>query len=101
MRLAVSPCSTPELTLEEALKAFGDIGFRRFEMFTAWAKSAIDADADPEPVRRLLDQHGFRLSSMHLPSLTEDLDASLEEAVRTCRLASELDCPVAIFKATR
>ena len=99
MRLAVSPCSTPDLTLEEALEAFGEIGFRRFEMFTGWAKSAISVGDEPEPVRHLLDRYGFRLSSMHLPSLAEDLEASLEEAVRTCHLASELDCPVVLFKA--
>ena len=97
--ISVSPCSNPDLSLEDVLAAYGQIGYRRFEVFTSWTKSAADIDADPETYRRALERHGFQASSLHLPPLTENLDASLPRAVRACRFAEALGCPVVIVKA--
>ena len=98
IQLAVSPCSNPDLTLEDALAAYRALGFRRIELFTSWAKSAVDADGDGERYKDLLAKYGFSVSSLHLPPLTEHLDVSLARAVKTCRLAADLECPVVLVK---
>ncbi|GAG28306.1 unnamed protein product, partial [marine sediment metagenome] len=49
--LAASPCSNPELTLDEALPAYRQIGFRKFEAFDSWAASALDVTGDPTAYR--------------------------------------------------
>ncbi|MFW6162360.1 MAG: sugar phosphate isomerase/epimerase family protein [Planctomycetota bacterium] len=97
--IAVSPCSNPELMLAEALAAYGRIGYRRFEMFTGWAKSAADIHADPRPYLALAAEHGFAYCSIHCPALTDDLAASLPEAVQACRFGAPLGCRCAIVKA--
>ena len=79
IRLAVSPCSNPDLTLETALAEYGRLGFRRIELFTSWAKSAVGTGDDLPSIRRTLAGHGFSVSSMHLPPL----DAYLFDAYET------------------
>ncbi len=96
---SVGPCSNPEMTLEEALAAYAEIGFDRFELFTGWVKSAVDPDRPPEEYLRLADKSGFRFSSIHLPPIGEDIEGSVARAARVCRSGAELGCPVAIVKA--
>ncbi len=98
IQLAVSPCSNPELTLEGALAAYRGLGFHRIELFTSWAQSAVDAAGDGARCKDLLAKYGFGVSSLHLPPLTEHLDVSLARAVKTCRLAADLECPVVLVK---
>ncbi|HUT32390.1 MAG TPA: sugar phosphate isomerase/epimerase [Planctomycetota bacterium] len=97
--IAVSPCSNPELGLEECFRAYGALGYRRFEMFTSWCKSAANVLDDP---RRYLDaaaRYGFAYCCVHLPALTEDLDASLPQAVQAARFGAATGCRCAIVKA--
>jgi len=97
--VAVSPCSNPELSLEEALAAYAGLGYSRFEMFTGWAKSAADIHGDPRHYLALAVEHGFGYCCIHVSPLTEDLDASLAEAVQACGFGAMLGCRCAIVKA--
>ena len=100
MRVSVSPCSNPEMTLEEALAAYGRLGYERLEMFTSWAKSAANVERGPAEYLEAAERHGFAYSSIHLPPFEEDLKASLARAAETCRFGAALGCRVAIVKAT-
>jgi len=97
--IAVSPCSNPDLTLEQCLQAYGKLGYRRFEMFTGWAKSSVDVDGDPEPCLALAARYGFAYCCIHLPPLTEDLEGSLAQAARAARFGAAIGCRCAIVKA--
>lgn len=97
--IAVSPCSNPELSLEECFRAYGALGYRRFEMFTSWCKSAADVLDDPQPYLDLAARHGFAYCCIHLPALTDDLDASLPQAVAAARFGAAIGCRCAIVKA--
>lgn len=99
-RLVVSPCSNPEMLLEEALRAYSDLGYTQFEVFTSWTKSAVNYHADPAPYLALADRFGMKYVSFHLPLITDDLEASLEEAVNATEFAVALGCEVVIYKAT-
>lgn len=99
--IAVSPCSNPELSLEECFRAYGALGYRRFEMFTSWCRSAANVLDDPQPYLDLAAKHGFAYCCIHLPALTEDLDASLPQAVQAARFGAAIGCRCAIVKAKR
>jgi sugar phosphate isomerase/epimerase len=99
IEVAVSPCSNPDLTLEECFREYGRLGYRRFELFTGWCRSHVTADAVPQPLLDLAARHGFAYSSIHLPALADDLAASLDAAERTARLGAALGCRCAIVKA--
>lgn len=98
-RIAVSPCSTPKWPLEECLKAFSDLGYRKFEAFSEWAVSALDLNREPQFYRELLGEHGMTCSSFHLPPLGREFDASLQTSIGAARFAAQLGAPVVLFKA--
>lgn len=97
--LAASPCSNPELTLDEALSAYRRIGFRKFEAFDSWAASALDVTADPTAYRNAAAAYEMTFSSMHLPAIGDDLDAGIDRAVAACRFAEAIGAPVVLYKA--
>ncbi len=96
--LAASPCSNPELTLEDALIAYRHIGFHKFEAFDSWAASALDVTGDPAAYRSQAESYETTYSSMHLPAVDDD-DASIDRAVAACRFAEAIGAPVVLFKA--
>ena len=98
--LAVSPCSSPEMALAEALSAYERLGYSRLELFTSWARSAVDPDEDPEVYLGLADKYGFQFSSIHLPPLDAQDPSSVERAVNACRFGEELECLAALVKLT-
>ncbi len=98
--LAVSPCSNPEMALDDVLSAYAAAGYRKFEAFTSWTKSALDCHADPGPYLDAACRHGMTFSSMHLPPVKDDLDASLGEALCAARFAARIGAAVVLFKAT-
>jgi len=97
-RLVASPCCNPELTLELALAAYSQLGFKKFEAFTAWVKSALDIDGDPQVYLRAAQRYGVQFVSFHLPEVANDL-AGLDEAIRGARLAKALGANIVLFKA--
>jgi len=46
-QFAVSPCSNPDWDLDQVLTAYSALGYRKFEVFTSWARSAFDYTNDP------------------------------------------------------
>lgn len=99
MQVAVSPCSNPELELEPVLDAYSGMGYRRFEAFTGWVKSAFDYRGEPAYYRERLERRGMALSSLHLPPIAEDSDAAVAEAMRAAEFAAAAGAPVVLFKA--
>lgn len=97
--LSVSTCSNPELTLEEALSAYGKLGFNKIEVFTSWTKSAVDIKERPQTYLNLARKYGFQFSSIHLPPFGDDSGESLEQVIQTCQFASDLGCRVVIVHA--
>lgn len=99
-KLVASPCCNPEMGVEEVLAAYSALGFRKFEVFTSWAKSAFDIGADPAAYRALGERYGLRFTSFHLPPVGDDQDESLARAVQAARFAAALGVEVVLFKAT-
>ena len=87
------------MTLEEALTAYGEVGFERFELFTSWCKSAAEPTAEPDAYLRLARKHGFQFSSIHVPPIGDDIEAGIALAAQTCRLGTALGCRAALVKA--
>jgi len=98
--LAVSPCSNPEMGLDEVLAAYSSLGYRKFEVFTGWVRSAFDYRKAPEFYLAKARQYGMTFSSVHLPAVGDDLGPSFTEAVRAARFAAAIGAPIVLFKAT-
>jgi len=99
--LVISPCSNPELTLEEALRAYSALGVTKFEAFSGWVKSALDFEKDPAPYVELARKYSMRFTSFHLPQVDENLDASLARAIKAARFAAAAGAGIVIFKAKK
>ncbi len=96
--LAVSPCSNPEMDLDEVLAAYSGLGYRKFEVFTGWVKSAFDYGRDPGFYAEKGGQYGMGFVSLHLPAVGDDLDVG--EAVKAARFAAAVGVGIVLFKAT-
>lgn len=99
-RLVSSPCCNPEMGTEEVLKAYSGIGFRHFEVFTSWAKSAFDYHGDPKKYLDLGKQYAMNYVSYHLPQIGGDHEAGLKEAIAAARFAKTIGCETVLFKGT-
>ena len=86
-QIAVSPCSNPPMALDEALASYAALGYRNFEVFTSWAKSAFDYRGDPQFYLAMGRRHGMAFTSMHLPAIAADrLEETLAEAVAAAQI---------------
>ena len=65
-QIAVSPCSNPDMSLDDVLRAYSSLGYSRFEVFTSWTKSAFDYCADPEQYLRKGQRFSMKFTSLHL-----------------------------------
>lgn len=97
-RLVASPCCLPQLGLEELLDLYRDLGFRNIELFTSvgWP-SSVDPLGDADALRARVDERGMRITSMHLPPITAELDVA--RAVTAAGFARGVGADVALFKA--
>jgi sugar phosphate isomerase/epimerase len=100
-RLVASPCCLPRQTIREIYPAYRRLGFRKFEGFSSWAAAAFDWNDDPATVRNTAREHGFEITSFHLPPITEDGEESLAEALKATRFAAAIGAEVVLFKARR
>lgn len=99
--IVVSPCCNPELELEEAFTAYTKAGYRAFEVFTSWVRSAFDYTADPQQYLEVAARFGVRLASFHLPMIeADDVRAGLAESIKAARFAAALGVKVVLFKAS-
>lgn len=99
-QISVSPCSNPEMNLDEALSVYSGLGYRSFEIFTSWAKSAFDFHRDPGEYVAAGREYGMAFSSLHLPEISiERRDSSMQEAVAAARFAEAVGAGVVLYKA--
>jgi len=99
-RLVATPCSAPKWPLEEVLSAHAELGFTKFEAFIGWVQSALDLSAEAAEYVELAGRYGMRFVSMHMPPVTDDVDASLAAAIEAAEFAADLGAEVVLFKAT-
>jgi sugar phosphate isomerase/epimerase len=100
-QIAVSPCSNPEMQLDEALAAYSSLGYRNFEVFTSWAKSMFDYHADAEFYLAKGRQYGMAFTSLHLPEISADnIEETLQEAIDASRFAEAIAAEVVLYKAS-
>jgi sugar phosphate isomerase/epimerase len=99
-RLVSSPACLPQMGLDEVLAAYADLGFRKFEVFTSWVKSAFDIDRDPNFYRDKGRYYGMAFTSFHLPPIGDDVEAGIAEAVKAARFADALGARIVLYKAT-
>jgi sugar phosphate isomerase/epimerase len=100
-RLVASPCCLPKTPLTELLPRYRELGFTKFEGFSRWAEARLDFRADPRGIRRQFAEAGFRVTSFHLPPVTEDAAGSLADALAAARFAAALGEGVKVlFKAS-
>lgn len=98
--IAISPCCHPRLPYEQALTAYADLGYRKFELFTSWATAAVDWQSPPATVRAPAERCGMTFSSLHLPAIRGDaVEEGVADAVAATRFAADLHAPVVLFKA--
>ena len=76
------------------------LGYRKFEAFTSWVKSALDFTAEPAFYRERVEECGMTFSSLHLPPVTDDLEATLARAIQAARFAEAIGAGVVLFKAS-
>ena len=99
-QLAVSPCSNPAMGIDDVLAAYSRLGYRHFEVFTSWARSAFDYRADPRLYLAKGSAHGMDFCSLHLPPVAADADGhSLDAALDAARFAAAIGSPIVLFKA--
>jgi len=98
-QVVVSPCCNPEMELEPVLAAYSKIGYRQFEVFTVWVKSAFDYRKDPAFYRAIGQKYGMSFTSMHLPPITDDIETSLAESLKAAAFAAAIGAKVVLFKA--
>ena len=98
-RIAVSPCSNPEMGLTEVLETYGNLGFVHFEAFTSWVRSSLHIESDPENYRSMANSLGMDFTSLHLPPIDGDVEASLARAVSAASFAEALGVETVIYKA--
>ena len=56
-----------EILFEKHYSAYSELGYKNFEFFTSWAKSALDTKTDPEIYLKKAQNVGMSFSSFHLP----------------------------------
>ncbi len=98
--VAVSPCSNPKMELDEVLRAYSSLGFRKFEAFTSWVSSQFDYTGSPETYLSVGARCGMSFSSMHLPVIGDDVEGDLERSIRATEFARAIGASVVLFKAS-
>jgi len=98
-QLVSSPVYFPQWPLEKVLESCRDLGFQKFEGFSEWATSRLDWRGDPADPRKHAESMGLRFTSFHLPTIREDLEAGLENALTAAHYAAGLGAKIVLFKA--
>jgi len=97
--IAVSPCSNCQMGLDEVLRAYSGLGYKKFEVFTNWSKSSFDYNSDPNFYLEKAKKYNMSFSSFHLPPIDDDIAVSLANAVKSARFAETIGVNVVLFKA--
>jgi sugar phosphate isomerase/epimerase len=97
-QLVSSPACQPQLTLEQILPLYAEMGFHKFELFSTWCKSAADIHSDPKPYVELGKRYSMTFTSFHLPPITNDFDTSLKNAIQGARFAQAVGATEMLYK---
>ena len=97
--IVVSPCSNPRMGLDEVLRAYADLGFRKFEVFTGDSGWYFTVERGAEYYLALGAQYGLTFTSVHLPRILPNDAASFAAAVKAAEFAQALGASVVIYKA--
>lgn len=98
-KIIISPCCNPHMSIQEALQAYSKLGYRKFEAFTTWTRSALDLTMDPSVYLELARSYQMEYYSFHLPTVTE-ASTSLDQSIRAASYAAALGVKVVLFKAS-
>jgi sugar phosphate isomerase/epimerase len=98
-RLVSSPVYFPHWPLEKVLSSCRELGFSKFEGFTEWSASKLDWRGDPAGPRQRAESMLLRFSSFHLPTIGNEIDAGLANALTAARFAAGLGASIVLFKA--
>ena len=98
-QIAVSPCSNPEMELDDVLRAYSSLGYTQFEVFTSWTRSAFDYHADPQLYLATGQHFGMAFTSFHLPPVAAGDPGTHREAVAAARFAKAIGADIVLFKA--
>ena len=85
--------------MEKVLAACQDLGFHKFEGFSEWPTCKLDWRGDPAIPRNLAGSMELSFASFHLPTIREDENAGLEDAILAARYAPGLGAKIVLFKA--
>ncbi|MFP4027427.1 MAG: sugar phosphate isomerase/epimerase family protein [Candidatus Brocadiia bacterium] len=100
-QIAVSPCSNPEMNLDEVLSAYSSLGYSKFEVFTSWASSAVDYHRSPDVYLEKGCRFDMNFTSMHLPPVSAECpEATLQEAYTAAQFAEAIGVEVVLYKAS-
>ena len=98
-RLVSSPVYFPDWPLERVLSYCRQLGFSKFEGFTEWSASKLDWRGDPAASRQLAESMLLRFTSFHLPTIRQEVDEGLANALTAARFAAGLGASIVLFKA--
>jgi sugar phosphate isomerase/epimerase len=98
-RLVASPVYFPAWPLEKVLSSCLELGFSKFEGFTEWSASKLDWRGDPAVPRQQAESSLLRFTSFHLPTIRQEEDEGLTNALTAARFAAGLGASIVLFKA--
>ncbi|MBN1670953.1 MAG: sugar phosphate isomerase/epimerase [Kiritimatiellae bacterium] len=98
-RLVAGAASVPTLDLETVLSEYARIGFRKLEVWTMWAASKLDIDADPATYVAQAERHRMCFPVAHLPLVRRGKAETLDRAIRSARFAAAVGARIVSFKA--
>ena len=87
------------MELDELLKVYSKLGFKKLEVFTHWVRSAFNYFIDPVFYIEMGKKYNMKFKSFHLPDIGDDTETSLENAVMAARFAKAIGVSIVIFKA--
>lgn len=100
-QVAVSPCSNPEMGLDDVLGTYSSLGYTNFEVFTSWVNSAFDYHSDIQSYLAKGQQFAMVFTSLHLPPITADRQIeALQEAIAAAQFAEAIGAEIVLYKAT-
>jgi len=98
-RLVSSPVYFPDWPLEKVLSTCHELRFSKFEGFTEWSASKLDWRGDPAVPRQQAESRLLRFTSFHLPTIRQEVNEGLANALTAARFAAGLGANIVLFKA--
>ena len=88
------------LTLEESLRSYSSMGYKKFELYMQGRGASPDLAKGADYVLEVASRYGMTYSSLHLVAVEADFGETLQSAVADTLFAEKLGIPVVVFNAT-